>query len=288
VIGKEGKPTTLIQDNDAVIFFNFRADRSRQLTQAFVLPEFDKFERGTVPQNLFFATMTEYEKGLPVQVIFEKENIKTSLSKVLSEKGLRQLHIAETEKYAHVTFFFSGGTEDPYDGEERIVIPSPKVATYSEVPEMSAKKVTDALTAEILKEKHDFIIVNFANPDMVGHTGDVKATVAAIEYIDKCLGDVVDLTLSKNGCAVLVADHGNAEELANLQTGEIDKEHSTNPVPFVVVGHEFEGKTMADVADIGNDLSLIQPAGLLSDVAPTILRLLGITAPDEMSGRPLI
>jgi 2,3-bisphosphoglycerate-independent phosphoglycerate mutase len=239
-------------------------------------------------QNLHFVTMTEYQAGLPVQVAFPKEVIQTSLPKIVSQKGLRQLHIAETEKYAHVTFFFSGGEEDPYEGEERIVIPSPKVPTYADAPEMSAKKVTENLTKEILKDKYDFIICNFANPDMVGHTGDVKATVAAIEYIDKCLGEVVNLILSKGGKAVVVADHGNAEELVNLQTGEIDKEHSTNPVPCLIIGREYEGKTVNDVQIIGNDLSLVQPVGLLSDVPATILKMLGINVPNEMTGRPLI
>ncbi len=288
IIGQENKPTAIIEDNDAVIFFNYRADRARQLTSALVDEQFDKMNRPQKIQNLHFVTMTEYQAGLPVQVAFPKEVIQTSLPKIVSQKGLHQLHIAETEKYAHVTFFFSGGEEDPYEGEERIVIPSPKVPTYADAPEMSAKKVTENLTKEILKDKYDFIICNFANPDMVGHTGDVKATVAAIEYIDKCLGEVVNLILSKGGKAVVVADHGNAEELVNLQTGEIDKEHSTNPVPCLIIGREYEGKTVNDVQIIGNDLSLVQPVGLLSDVPATILKMLGINVPNEMTGRPLI
>ncbi|MFH0779590.1 MAG: 2,3-bisphosphoglycerate-independent phosphoglycerate mutase [Parcubacteria group bacterium] len=288
VIGRDNSPTAVVSDNDAVIFFNYRADRARQLTQAFVLDQFDKFDRGPKISNLHFATMTEYEKGLPVRVAFEKEEIKTTLPKILSEKGLRQLHIAETEKYAHVTFFFGGGVEEPYEGEERIVIPSPKVASYAEKPEMSAKKVTEELIGEILKEKHDFIVVNFANPDMVGHTGDIKATVDAIEYVDKCLGEAVGVILSKGGDAIIVADHGNAEELINLQTGEIDKEHSTYPVPCVFIGREFEGKTAEDVQMVGNDLSMVQPVGLLSDIAPSILKMMKIDAPEEMTGKALI
>lgn len=288
VIEKQGSPEALIVDNDAVISFNYRADRARQLTHAFVDDNFDKFNRGAKLKNLFFCTMTEYEKDLPVEIAFAHESVRTSLPKVLSEKGFRQLHIAETEKYAHVTFFFSGGTEEPFSGEERVVVPSPKVASYSETPAMSAKKVTEELQKEILQEKHDFIVVNFANPDMVGHTGNVEATVKAIEFIDKCLGEVVELVLSKGGAAVVVADHGNAEELVNLQTGEIDKEHSTNPVPCLIIGSEFEGKTIEDVQTVGNDLSLVQPIGLLSDVAPTILKLMGVEKPDEMDGRSLI
>jgi len=288
VIGKEDAPTALVRDNDVVVFFNFRADRGRELTHAFVLEEFDKFNRGEKLKNLFFATMTEFEENLPVEVIFQKETVKTSLPKVLSERGLRQLHIAETEKYAHVTFFFSGGVEDPFDGEERVVIPSPKVASYASVPEMSAKKVTESLINEILKDKHDFIVVNYANPDMVGHTGGIKETIKSIEVVDRCLGDVVNLVLSKGGQLVITADHGNAEELLNLQTGEIDKEHSTNPVPCIIVGSQFEGKTFDDVQLVGNDLSLVQPIGLLSDVAPTILKMMGIDPPSEMTGRALV
>jgi len=287
VIGKKGAPTAVISDKDAVIFWNYRADRARQLTNVFIAKDFDKFERKNF-SKLFFATMTEYEEGTSAKVIFEQEKVRTSLPKVISEKGLKQLHIAETEKYAHVTFFFSGGVEEPYEGEDRIVVPSPRVASYAEKPEMSAKEVTDLLVKEILKEKHDFIVVNYANPDMVGHTGQIKETVRSIEYVDKCLGEIVDLVLSKNGIVVVVSDHGNAEELVNLQTGEIDKEHSTNPVPCLIIGHDYEGKTAEDVHDVGNDLSLIQPMGLLSDVAPTILKLMGIKPPEEMSGHPLI
>lgn len=288
VIGRGGKPTAVIRDNDAVIFFNYRGDRTRQLTHALGDSSFDKFPRPTKLQGLEFVTLTEYEKGLPVKVAFPKEAVKTSLPKILSEKGFRQLHVAETEKYAHVTFFFGGGVEEPYENEERVVIPSPKVSSYAEAPEMSARKVTDILVQEILKKRHDFIIVNYANPDMVGHTGEVAETVRAIEYVDKCLGELVEATLSEGGTAMVVADHGNAEELINLQTGEKDKEHSTNPVPCLIIGREFEGKTMEDVRLVGNDLSLIQPIGLLSDVAPTILKLMNIDIPEEMTGRALI
>ncbi|MFH0988105.1 MAG: 2,3-bisphosphoglycerate-independent phosphoglycerate mutase [Parcubacteria group bacterium] len=288
VIGKADKPTAIVGNGDAVIFFNYRADRGRELTHAFTDDKFEKFARGSKFENLFFVTMTEYEEGLPVHVAYEREVIKTSLPKVLSEKGYRQLHIAETEKYAHVTFFFSGGHEEPYENEERIVIPSPKVSTYSETPEMSAKKITEALVKEILKEKFDFIVVNFANADMVGHTGDVKATIAAVECIDKCLGEIVDLILSKGGQAVITADHGNAEELVNLQTSERDKEHSTNTVPCIIIGKQFEGKAASDMPFANSDLSLLQPTGLLADVAPTVLKLMGVEIPKEMEGKPLI
>ncbi|MBT4723136.1 2,3-bisphosphoglycerate-independent phosphoglycerate mutase [Candidatus Falkowbacteria bacterium] len=288
VIGDKEKPVAKVSSGDSVIFFNYRADRARELTKAFVLDEFDKFNRSVKLDNLYFSTMTEYEDGLPVKVVFEKEEVKSSLPKYLSEKGYKQLHMAETEKYAHVTFFFSGGVEQSFEGEDRIVVPSPKLASYSEKPEMSARLVTEKLTKEILSEKHDFIVVNYANPDMVGHTGNIEATVKSVETVDKALGQVVELILSKGGVALIVADHGNAEEMLNLQTGELDKEHSTNPVPFIVVGKEFEGKTVEDVELVNNDLSLIQPTGLLSDVPVTVLKLMNLDPPEDMTGRSLI
>jgi len=288
VIGGKDKPVGKISQNDAVIFFNYRSDRAREITKSFVIDDFEKFSRGPKLENLFFATMTEYEDDLPVQVVFAKEKVKTSLPRIISEKGFKQLHIAETEKYAHVTFFFGGGEEQPFEGEDRIVIPSPRVASYSETPEMSAREVTDRLTKELSTEKHDFIVVNYANPDMVGHTGNIEAAIRAVEVTDKCLGQVVELVLSKGGVALIVSDHGNSEEMMNLQTGALDKEHSTNTVPFIVVGKEFEGKTVEDVELVNNDLSLVQPTGLLSDVPVTVLKLMNIDPPEEMTGRSLI
>ncbi|MFA6537103.1 MAG: 2,3-bisphosphoglycerate-independent phosphoglycerate mutase [Patescibacteria group bacterium] len=278
----------LVKDNDAVVFFNYRADRGRELTKTFVLDNFEQFKRGEKLQNLFFATMTEYEEGLPVEIIFPREEIKASLPKQIALAGLRQLHVAETEKYAHVTFFFSGGEENPFEGEDRLVIPSPRVDSYSRTPAMSAGKLKETLVKEIVDDKYDFIVVNFANPDMVGHTGDLGATVAAVEFTDKCLGELIHVILEKDGVALITADHGNAEELLNLQTGEMDKEHSTNPVPFIVVGRKYEGRTTEEVELVGHDLSLIQPIGLLSDIAPTILKIMGLEIPKEMSGKPLI
>jgi len=232
--------------------------------------------------------MTEYEKALPADVAFPKNIIKTCLAKIASEENLKQLHSAETEKYAHVTFFLNGGKEDPYPNEDRKLVPSPRVGSYAEAPEMSASKITDALEQEIIKEKHNLIVVNYANPDMVGHTGDFGAIVKAVETTDKNLQRLINLILAKKGVAVVTADHGNAEETKNLQTGEIDKEHSTNPVPFIVVGEEFEGKTLQQEESIGTDLSLLRPSGILSDVTPTVLKLLGIKKPQEMTGEELI
>ncbi len=286
VITKNGKPIAKIEDGDAVVFFNFRADRARQLTKAFVLPGFEKFLRPRLLQDLFFVTFTEYEKDLPVEVVFSKEEIDFPLARILSEKGLTQLHVAETEKYAHVTFFFNGGKEEPFPGEDNVLIPSPRVTTYAEIPEMSAFQVAKRTVEAIASDKYEFIVVNFANPDMVGHTGDLEATRKAIEAVDKCLGKVVEAVLFKEGVALVTADHGNAEELINLQTGEIDKEHSTNPVPFIIIGIE-EMKIEPKREEIP-DLSLITPVGVLADVTATILKIMQIPQPQEMTGRPLI
>lgn len=288
VIGENKKPTAKIEDKDAVIFFNFRADRARQITKAFVLPGFEKFGRLGYIKDLFFLTMTEYEEGLPVEVAFPPELIKMPLARVISEAGLKQLHIAETEKYAHVTFFFNGGGEEPFRGEDRIVVPSPRVPSYDQKPEMSASEIADRLIKEIKNDKYDFIVANFANADMVGHTGNKKATIKAVEMIDKCVGQIVGAVLAQNGAAILTADHGNAEELINLQTSVIDKEHSTNPVPLIIVGKEWEGKNIGGTEALGSDLSLVSPQGLLSDVAPTIIKIMGLKKPEEMTGSPLI
>jgi 2,3-bisphosphoglycerate-independent phosphoglycerate mutase len=287
VITEKGRPVGLVEDNDAVIFFNYRADRARQLTKAFVDESFDKFSRKKII-NLVFATFTEYEKNLPVKIVFEKEVASGCLGKIISDVGLSQFHVAETEKYAHVTYFFNGGQELILRGEDREVIPSPRVSSYAMSPEMSAFEVTAKLNKTIIQEKHDFFVVNFANPDMVGHTGDIQASVKAVETVDRCLGEVVDLVLSKGGKCVITADHGNCEELRNLQTGEISKDHSTNPVPCIIIGEEFYGKTNPQSQLIGNDLSLLSPVGLLIDVPATILKLMEIEIPREMTGKPLI
>ena len=289
VIIEKNKPVALVEDKDAIIFFNFRADRTRQLTQAFILPGFSKFERPSDFKNLFFSAMTLYDKDLPLDAVaFMPIEITTPLAKVLSDEGFKQLHIAETEKYAHVTFFFNGGKEDPFPNEDRIVIPSPRVASYAQKPEMSAFKVTDEILKAIESNKYDFMVINFANADMVSHSGDLKATINACETIDKCLGKIVKLVLSKNGAVLISADHGNAEELQNIQTGEIDKEHSTNPVPLIIIGNQWEGKNVGLPDAVGGDLSLMTSAGVLADIAPTILKIMGVKKPPEMTGTSLI
>jgi 2,3-bisphosphoglycerate-independent phosphoglycerate mutase len=283
VIG-QGAP---VKEGDAVMFFNFRPDRAREITKAFVLPAFDKFPREYI-KNVFFVTMTEYEKDLPVEVAFPPQPIETCLAKVISDAGLRQLHIAETEKYAHVTFFLNGMREDEFPGEDRVIIPSPRVSSYDQVPEMSAFALAERVVKEIAAGSYDFIVMNFANPDMVGHTGNYEATVKACEAVDKSIGMILDATLAVGGAVLITADHGNAEEVKNLVTGDMDKEHSTNPVPFIIASKDLEGIRAPSGDVIGGDLSLNAPVGMLADVAPTALKLLGIAAPPIMTGQPLI
>jgi len=287
VITKDSQPVATIADNDAVIFFNFRADRARQLTKAFVLPSFDKFKRVYLP-NLFFITMMEYEKDLPVEVAFLPENVDQPLSQVLSQAKLKQLHIAETEKYAHVSFFFNGLKEVVYPGETDVVVSSPKVASYALKPEMSAGEVTDRVVKEIKNGTYDFIVMNYANADMVGHTGNMQATIQGLEFIDGCIGKVVDIVLAKGGVILITADHGNAEEKLNLQTGEITKDHTTNAVPLVIVGRQWEGQTAGLPEGVGADLSLVPPGAMLSDIAPTILKIMKLPQLDEMTGTALL
>ncbi|MBN1326169.1 2,3-bisphosphoglycerate-independent phosphoglycerate mutase [Candidatus Falkowbacteria bacterium] len=289
VITEKNKPVGLVEDKDAIIFFNFRADRARQITESFILPGFNKFPRPSDFSKIFFAGMTQYDKDLPLDAFaFKPLEIKNPLAKVISDAKLKQLHIAETEKYAHVTYFFNAGIEEPFSGEERIVIPSPRVSSFAEKPEMSALKVTDEILKAVTENRYDFIVVNYANPDIVAHTGNLKATINAIETVDKCLGKIVNLALSKNGIVFITADHGNAEELLNIKTGEMDKEHSTNPVPFIIIGHQWEGKSMGLPDSVGGDLSLVTPSGVLADIAPTILKVMGLKQPSDMTGTALI
>lgn len=287
VIGKEGRPTATIQSGDSVIFFNFRPDRARQLTEAFVLPGFEKFDREYI-RGLEFVTMTEYEKEIPVTVAFPPVVVHNCLAEVISNAGLSQYHIAETEKYAHITFFLNGTIEDPFPLEERKIIPSPKVSSYDKVPEMSVSAITKEVVCAIEKDEYDVIFLNFANADMVAHTGDLRATIQAIEAVDKALGTIVDHVLAKDGLLLITADHGNAEEVKNVDTGEKDKEHSINPVPLHIISNEYLGKAGPAGDPPEGDLSLMHPVAMLADVAPTILKLLGVEQPEEMTGRPLI
>lgn len=287
VITENDKPVAKIEDGDAIIFFNYRPDRARALTKAFVLPSFEKFKREKY-LNIFFAAFAEYEKNLPMEIVFPPEILNNTLGEVLSRAGLKQLRIAETEKYAHVTYFFNGGRETKSPGEKQVLISSPAVSSYDLKPEMSALEITDRVLKEIEENNYDFILINFANTDMVGHTGNLTATIKAVEVVDRCAGKIARAAINKGGLLFITADHGNAEGLFNMQTGMIDKEHSANPVPFLIIGPPYEGKSLSLSDAPGGDLSLIQPQGLLSDVAPTILKAMGLAKPAEMTGRSLI
>lgn len=285
IVDRKNNPIAKIEDGDVVVFFNFRADRARQLSECFVDKNFDKFETNKY-KNLDFISFTEYKKDFKNKVLFEPEIIENPLAKVFSDNGLSQLHIAETEKYAHVTFFLNGMTEEKFIGEDRILVPSPDVDSYDKKPEMSAKEIADQILDSLQQEKYDFYVVNFANPDMVGHTGNIEATTKAIETVDDCLAKIIPEIIKKNGIAYIVSDHGNSEELINLVTGEIDKEHNNYPVPFIIVGKKFEG---LHNQSLGNThISLLKPVGVLSDIAPTILKHRGLEIPNEMTGRPLL
>lgn len=264
-------PIATIKENDSVIFYNFRPDRAREITRALVDNEFDGFE--TKPLNLYFVCMTPYDETMPnVHVAFKKEALSNTFGEYISNLGYTQLRIAETEKYAHVTFFFNGGEEKQYKGEDRILVPSPKVETYDLKPEMSAYEVTEKVLEAIESEKYNAIILNYANPDMVGHTGSLEAAIKAIETIDECVGKVVEAVEKVNGVLLITADHGNAEQMIDYKTGEPHTAHTTNPVPLMLVGI--------------NDVAL--KPGKLADLAPTMLDIMGLEKPKEMTGESII
>ena len=267
----EGQPVATIKDGDVVIFFNYRNDRAKELTQ--VLTQKDMPEEGMKTLKLDYYCMTPYDASFTgVNIIFDKENVENTLGEVVSKAGARQLHIAETEKYAHVTFFLNGGRETPYENEDRILINSPKVATYDLQPEMSAFEVADALSAELAKETYDLAIVNFANGDMVGHTGVYEAIEKAVVTIDKCVEQVVETARAHGYQTIIIADHGNADNAMNAD-GSANTAHSLNPVPFVFVSDSYKG----EVKD-----------GILADVAPSVLKVMGIELPADMTGKALI
>ncbi len=287
VITSEGRPVATIGNHDTVIFFNFRSDRARQLTKAFVLPGFEKFPRPDYLRDLTFITMTEYEKNLPVSIAFPPATVTAPLAKVFSDAGLKQLHVAETEKYAHVTFFFNGGIEAAFPGEDRILVPSPSVPRYDQKPDMAARDITDRLIQAINTGQYGFIVVNFANPDMIGHTGNMAATIKAVEIVDDCLGQIVAAVLSINGLVMITGDHGNAEAKIDPQTGAVSKEHSANPVPLVVIANDLPPALLARHRAPMRDLSTLTPVGVLADVAPTLLHLVGLPVPSSMTGHNL-
>ena len=271
VICNGDSPVATIKDNDSVIFFNFRPDRAREITRTLVDKDFNEFE--TKKMNLFFVCFTQYDETMPnVKIAFKPETLVNTFGEYISKKGLKQLRIAETEKYAHVTFFFNGGEEKEYEGEDRILVPSPKVETYDLKPEMSALEVTDKVVEAINSGKYDSIILNYANPDMVGHTGSLEAAVKAVETIDGCVGKVVEAIEKQNGILIITADHGNAEQMIDYKTGEPQTAHTTNPVPLILVG--LEGVKLKE--------------GKLADLAPTMLDIMGLEKPQEMTGESLI
>jgi len=274
IVDEQGNPRGTIQDGDSVIFFNFRADRARQITRALVDKDFAGFERRKWPQ-VHYVCMTQYDADINAPVAFPPQNLNNTLGEVLSKNGLKQLRIAETEKYAHVTFFFNGGVEEPNPGEDRILIPSPKVPTYDLQPAMSAVEVTDRVIQEIERDYYDVIILHYANPDMVGHTGVLEAAIEACSVVDKCLRRVVEAVLAREGCALVTADHGNCEMMVCPNTGCPLTSHTTDLVPFILVSDQHRH-------------CQLRKEGALRDIAPTMLELLGIPIPEEMTGRSLI
>jgi 2,3-bisphosphoglycerate-independent phosphoglycerate mutase len=269
-----------IAAGDGVIFFNFRPDRARQLTQALVDPNFNGFERDQIT-SLSFVTFTQYDPAFPVLVAFEPQNLNNILGQVIAQNGLRQFRTAETEKYAHVTYFFNGGIEDPFEGEDRQLVPSPMVATYDRAPAMSADAVTEGAIAAVEKGIYSLIVINYANPDMVGHTGNLDATVKAIETVDTCLGRLLESIGKAGGTAIIIADHGNAELMWDEQ-GNPWTAHTTNPVPFILV----EGEKRK-IPGHGTEV-ILRSDGSLADIAPTILQILGLSQPPEMTGKSMI
>lgn len=275
VIVKDGKPVATVKENDSVIFYNFRPDRAREITRAFCDDKFEGFERAKGFFPLTFVAFTEYDVTIPNKTVaFHKVEINNTFGEFLAKNGLKQLRTAETEKYAHVTFFFNGGVEEPNEGEERLLVNSPKVATYDLQPEMSAYKVCEGLVEAIHSDKYDVIIVNFANPDMVGHTGVEAAAIQAIEAVDECVGKVVAAIKEEDGQMFICADHGNAEQLIDYETKDPFTAHTINPVPFILVNYDG-GYTLRE-------------GGCLADIAPTLIEMMGLTQPEEMTGKSLL
>ena len=273
VVCNNEKPIATIDKHDSVIFFNFRPDRARQITRTLVDPNFKEFK--TEKLDLYFVCFTNYDETLPnVKIAFKKETLENTFGEYISKRGYTQLRIAETEKYAHVTFFFNGGEEKQYQGEERILVPSPKVETYDMKPEMSAYEVTEKVLEAIKQDKFDSIILNFANTDMVGHTGNLEAAIKAVEAIDECVGKIVELVNEKKGNLIITADHGNAEQMIDYKTGEPHTAHTTNPVPILLITND---KTLK-----------IKSGGKLADLAPTMLDLMKLKKPSEMTGESLL
>jgi 2,3-bisphosphoglycerate-independent phosphoglycerate mutase len=276
IVGGDGKPVGTIKDGDAVLFFNFRADRAREITRALAEPGFREFDRQVVPQLSAYVCMTQYDETFPWPVAFGPASLDEIFPEIVSRAGLKQLRCAETEKYAHVTFFFNGGRETVYPGEDRILVPSPRdVKTYDEKPEMSAREVTEKLTAAIGTGQYGFILVNFANPDMVGHTGILEAAVKAVKVVDECIGRLWKAASAQGMAMLVTADHGNCELMTDPVTGAPYTAHTLNPVPFILADPDFRG-------------TRLRSKGVLADVAPTALQVMGLPQPKEMKGLGLV
>jgi len=272
ILSPDAKPVKM-EDGDAVIFLNFRSDRARQLSRPFIELDFSEFEREVTPRLATYCTLTGYSDDFDVSVAFPPERIKNGLGEYVANLGLRQLRIAETEKYPHVTFFFNGGEEISFPGEDRVLVPSPDVATYDLKPEMSAFEVTDKLLAAINGKQYDVIVCNYANPDMVGHTGDLQAAIKAIETVDICLGRVVEAQLARGGEVLVTADHGNAELMRDAETGQPYTAHTLNLVPLIYIGRRH---------------AILAKTGALEDISPTLLKMMGLPQPPEMTGEALL
>lgn len=274
LLDEKGKPISLIQKGDSLILFNFRADRAREITRAFTDEDFTGFSRPGGYPNVHYLCFTQYDIDIKAPVAFPQQDLRETLGEVLAKEGLKQLRIAETEKYAHVTFFFNGGVEAPNQGEDRVLIPSPKVATYNLKPEMSAFEVTERLLTELEKDFYQVVILNFANPDMVGHTGNLEAAIKAVEAVDVSLGKLVEKVLNKEGMMLITADHGNAEMMLDPETGGPYTAHTANLVPFILVAKDLQAAKLLE--------------GSLRDIAPTMLNILGIEKPEAMTGQSLV
>ncbi len=275
VVLENGKPVSIIKDGDSIIFFNFRPDRAREITHCFCDNDFDKFDRGP-RKDVFYVCFKDYDPEIPnKEVAFKKVDVTNTFGEWIADKGLKQARIAETEKYAHVTFFFNGGVEEPNKNETRILVNSPKeVATYDLKPEMSAYGVLDKLLEAINSDEYDVIVINFANPDMVGHTGVLPAAIKAVEVVDECVGKAAEAIKAKGGVLFICADHGNCEQMLNYETGAPHTAHTTNPVPFILVGYD-EGYKLAE-------------DGVLADIVPTLIEIMGYEQPSEMTGKSLL
>ncbi|MBO5483798.1 MAG: 2,3-bisphosphoglycerate-independent phosphoglycerate mutase [Lachnospiraceae bacterium] len=275
VIEKDGKPVATIKPNDSVIFYNFRPDRAREITRTFCDESFDSFERKNGFMPLTYVCFTDYDETIGNKLVaFQKESIANTFGEFLAANGKTQLRLAETEKYAHVTFFFNGGVEEPNKDEDRSLVKSPSVATYDLQPEMSAPEVGERLTAAITSDKYDVIVINFANPDMVGHTGVIPAAIKAVERIDQCVGAAVEAVKQVDGVLFICADHGNAEQMIDYETGAPFTAHTTNPVPFILVNYD--------------DSYTLREGGCLADIAPTLIQIMGLEQPAEMTGKSLL